>query len=32
MYVLITGSASGQIGTNLGLRLLDAGHQVFNVR
>ena len=30
MYILITGS-SGQIGTNLGLRLLDAGHQVFGV-
>jgi UDP-glucose 4-epimerase len=30
MRILITGS-SGQIGTNLGLRLLDAGHQVFGV-
>jgi UDP-glucose 4-epimerase len=30
MHVLITGS-SGQIGTNLALRLLDAGHQVFGV-
>lgn len=30
MYILITGS-SGQIGTNLALRLLDAGHQVFGV-
>ena len=30
MHILITGS-SGQIGTNLGLRLLDAGHQVFGV-
>jgi nucleoside-diphosphate-sugar epimerase len=30
MRVLITGS-SGQIGTNLGLRLLDTGHQVFGV-
>ena len=30
MYVLITGS-SGQIGTNLALRLLDAGHSVFGV-
>ncbi len=30
MRVLITGS-SGQIGTNLGLRLLDAGYQVFGV-
>lgn len=30
MRVLITGS-SGQIGTNLGLRLLDAGHFVFGV-
>ncbi len=30
MYVLVTGS-SGQIGTNLGLRLLDMGHQVFGV-
>jgi nucleoside-diphosphate-sugar epimerase len=28
--ILITGS-SGQIGTNLGLRLLAAGHQVFGV-
>jgi UDP-glucose 4-epimerase len=30
MHVLITGS-SGQIGTNLALRLLDAGHQVFGI-
>lgn len=30
MYALITGS-SGQIGTNLALRLLRAGHQVFGV-
>jgi nucleoside-diphosphate-sugar epimerase len=30
MRVLITGS-SGQIGTNLGLRLLAAGHQVFGI-
>ncbi len=30
MRVLITGS-SGQIGTNLGLRLLEAGHFVFGV-
>lgn len=30
MRVLITGS-SGQIGTNLGLRLLDAGYQVFGI-
>lgn len=30
MQVLITGS-SGQIGTNLGLRLLDEGHWVFGV-
>ena len=30
MYILITGS-SGQIGTNLALSLLDAGHQVFGV-
>ena len=30
MRVLITGS-SGQIGTNLGLRLLQDGHQVFGV-
>ena len=30
MRVLITGS-SGQIGTNLGLRLLDEGHFVFGV-
>lgn len=30
MRVLITGS-SGQIGTNLALRLLDAGHYVFGV-
>jgi nucleoside-diphosphate-sugar epimerase len=30
MRILITGS-SGQIGTNLGLRLLDAGHAVFGV-
>ncbi|NBU63754.1 MAG: NAD(P)-dependent oxidoreductase [Chloroflexia bacterium] len=30
MRVMITGS-SGQIGTNLGLRLLDAGHTVFGV-
>lgn len=30
MLVLITGS-SGQIGTNLALRLLDQGHQVFGV-
>lgn len=30
MYVLITGS-SGQIGTNLALRLLDMGHRVFGV-
>ena len=30
MHILITGS-SGQIGTNLALRLLDAGHQVFGV-
>jgi UDP-glucose 4-epimerase len=30
MRVLVTGS-SGQIGTNLGLRLLDAGYDVFGV-
>jgi UDP-glucose 4-epimerase len=30
VHILITGS-SGQIGTNLALRLLDAGHQVFGV-
>ncbi len=30
MHILITGS-SGQIGTNLALRLLDTGHQVFGV-
>ena len=30
MHILITGS-SGQIGTNLALRLIDAGHQVFGV-
>jgi nucleoside-diphosphate-sugar epimerase len=30
VHILITGS-SGQIGTNLGLRLLDAGHRVFGV-
>lgn len=30
MRVLITGS-SGQIGTNLGLRLLDAGHEILGV-
>src|SRR5439155_8580766 len=30
MRVLITGS-SGQIGTNLGLQLLDDGHEVFGV-
>lgn len=30
MHVLITGS-SGQIGTNLGLRLLEEGHSVFGV-
>ena len=30
MRVLITGS-SGQIGTNLGLRLLADGHDVFGV-
>jgi UDP-glucuronate 4-epimerase len=30
MRILITGS-SGQIGTNLALRLLDAGHAVFGV-
>lgn len=30
MHILITGS-SGQIGTNLALRLLDMGHQVFGV-
>lgn len=30
MHVLITGS-SGQIGTNLSARLLDAGHQVFGI-
>jgi UDP-glucose 4-epimerase len=30
MRILITGS-SGQIGTNLALRLLDAGHTVFGV-
>lgn len=30
MRVLITGS-SGQIGTNLALRLLDGGHEVFGV-
>src|SRR4249919_1981833 len=30
MRVLITGS-SGQIGTNLGLRLLSEGHDVFGV-
>lgn len=30
MRILITGS-SGQIGTNLGLRLLEAGHEVFGI-
>ncbi len=30
MRILITGS-SGQIGTNLALRLLDTGHEVFGV-
>ncbi len=30
MHILITGS-SGQIGTNLALRLLDEGHRVFGV-
>jgi nucleoside-diphosphate-sugar epimerase len=30
LHILITGS-SGQIGTNLALRLLDAGHRVFGV-
>ena len=30
MRVLITGS-SGQIGTNLGLRLLGDGHDVFGI-
>lgn len=30
MRILITGS-SGMIGTNLGLRLIEAGHQVFGV-
>jgi nucleoside-diphosphate-sugar epimerase len=30
VHILITGS-SGQIGTNLALRLLDAGHNVFGV-
>jgi UDP-glucose 4-epimerase len=30
MHILITGS-SGQIGTNLALRLLDAGHHVFGI-
>src|SRR5215217_7227475 len=30
MQILITGS-SGQIGTNLALRLLDAGHRVFGI-
>jgi UDP-glucuronate 4-epimerase len=30
MHILITGS-SGQIGTNLALRLLDAGHTVFGI-
>ena len=30
MRVLITGS-SGQIGTNLGLRLLDEGHSVYEI-
>ena len=30
MHILITGS-SGQIGTNLALRLLDEGHDVFGV-
>ena len=30
MHILITGS-SGQIGTNLALRLLDQGHQVFGI-
>ena len=30
MRVLITGS-SGQIGTNLALRLLERGHQVFGI-
>lgn len=30
MKILITGS-SGQIGTNLGLRLLDAGHEVLGI-
>jgi len=30
LHILITGS-SGQIGTNLALRLLDTGHQVFGV-
>jgi UDP-glucose 4-epimerase len=30
VHILITGS-SGQIGTNLALRLLDAGHSVFGI-
>jgi nucleoside-diphosphate-sugar epimerase len=30
MHILITGS-SGQIGTNLALRLLDAGHSLFGI-
>jgi UDP-glucuronate 4-epimerase len=30
MRILITGS-SGQIGTNLGLQLLEAGHEVFGI-
>ncbi len=30
MHIIITGS-SGQIGTNLALRLLDAGHSVFGI-
>jgi UDP-glucose 4-epimerase len=30
VHILITGS-SGQIGTNLALRLLDAGHNVFGI-
>lgn len=30
MHILITGS-SGQIGTNLALRLLDMGHRVFGI-
>ena len=30
MHILITGS-SGQIGTNLALRLLDEGHSVYGI-